>query len=184
MSLLESLSYLRVLTCSLDRTIVLFDTHQNRICFRISLPYSIESVVGNLSSDRICCGSSNGSIYMIDLNSKAVSISMAHAKLINQNCINMSTGNNSQENVACISGILEGHSKTITSLCFSSDNITLISSSLDGSLRLWNTLTRQCIGEYNTINKHGITNTLVCMLYSIFYLILYLHVSLLIIYTY
>jgi WD40 repeat protein len=57
--------------------------------------------------------------------------------------------------------VLEGHSKAVTSVNFSRDNSSLISASADGTVRVWNVWTRQCLREYAPLNKHGITNAMV-----------------------
>eukprot|EP01034_Spumella_vulgaris_P024803 gene24803-31184_t len=57
--------------------------------------------------------------------------------------------------------ILEGHTKSVTALCFSVDNTTLISTSEDGTVRFWDVWTRQCVRECRPLNKCGITNALV-----------------------
>ena len=54
-----------------------------------------------------------------------------------------------------------GHSKAITGLAVSQDNSTLVSSSSDGSLRVWNVWTRQCLRESKPLNKAAISNMLV-----------------------
>lgn len=59
--------------------------------------------------------------------------------------------------------VLEGHSKAVTSVNFSRDNSSLVSASADGTVRVWNVWTRQCLREYAPLNKHGITNAMVSM---------------------
>ena len=54
-----------------------------------------------------------------------------------------------------------GHSKAVTGLAMSQDNSTLVSSSCDGSLRVWNVWTRQCLRESKPLHKAAISNMLV-----------------------
>ena len=54
-----------------------------------------------------------------------------------------------------------GHSKAITGLAMSQDNRTLMSSSCDGSLRVWNVWMRQCLRKSKPLHKAAISNMLV-----------------------
>ena len=71
-----------------------------------------------------------------------------------------------------------GHSKAVTGLAMSQDNSTLVSSSCDGSLRVWNVWTRQCLRESKPLHKAAISNMLVrmgvCM--YVWVCIIYVHV--------
>jgi WD40 repeat protein len=77
--LFDTLTTLSVLTCSLDRTLVLYDVLQAHVCLRLSLPHSLESVTCNPTQDLICAGASNGSVFLVDLTSTAVAVTAAHA---------------------------------------------------------------------------------------------------------
>ena len=57
---------------------------------------------------------------------------------------------------------LEGHSRRVSGLAYSLDNCTLVSSSDDGSVRVWDTWTLQCTRELKPLNKCALTSILVC----------------------
>jgi WD40 repeat protein len=57
--------------------------------------------------------------------------------------------------------VMEGHTKTVTSLSCSADNCFMVSVSDDGSMRVWDIWTRQCVREVKPMNKTAISNSLV-----------------------
>jgi len=163
---LESFTSLRVVTGSLDRSVAIYDVHQASIVLRLSFPASIESLTCNSTQDFLCAGSSTGPIYIIDLNMTAAALSTSHSLVRHQSIISTAAsggmGSGKQLDYGGENGsVLVGHSKTVTSLCFSSDNATLVSGSMDGSVRTWNVLTRQCLNEYYPLSRLGITNLVV-----------------------
>lgn len=155
---LDSLTTLRVLTCSLDRTVVLYDVLQSQLCLRVSLPHALESLTCNATQDLVCAGSSNGSVYIIDLTSTAIAVTAAHAHVSHHTAHSTATGT---EGLPRGTSVLEGHTKAVTSLTFSRDNSSLVSASADGTVRVWNVWTRQCLKEFTPLGKHGITNAMV-----------------------
>ena len=154
MVILGSLSSsLRVLTCSLDRHIALYDMNTSRICLKVLFPSPLESVVSNHTLDYFFAGSSEGTIFILDVSISAVSASAAHALLVKRGQI--ISGKNEQP--TAISS-LSGHQRAVTGLDFSLDNRTLVSISEDGSLRLWDSLSRQCVKELYPLGKNPLTN--------------------------
>lgn len=162
---MDSLTTLRVLTCSLDRTVVLYDVLQSQLCLRVSLPHSLESLTCNANQDLVCAGSSNGSVYIIDLTATAIAVTAAHAHVSHHAAHSTATGT---EGLPRGTSILEGHTKAVTSLCFSRDNSSLVSASADGTARVWNVWTRQCLKEFTPLGKHGITNAMVRIPFLVF----------------
>ena len=54
--------------------------------------------------------------------------------------------------------MLSGHSKAVTGLVLTMDDRSLVSGSEDGSLRVWDTLSRQCLRQITPLKKHPLTN--------------------------
>ena len=137
---------LRVMTCSLDRTVVLFDVHAcpptGKQVMRASLGGPLESVACRPAGDLAFAGSSGGTIYVVDLSAAAAGISAANAG-------------------SPVARGLEGHTRAVTALACSLDNVTLVSASEDGSLRVWDVVTRQCLREVQPLNKTALTNCIV-----------------------
>ena len=162
--MLESFTCLRVVTGSLDRSVVIYDVHQATVVLRLSFPASIESLTCNSTQDFLCAGGSTGSIYLVDLTMTAAALSTSHSLVRHQSVVNkpvVAGGAGAGKQLECgeNGSVFVGHSKTVTSLCFSSsDNVTLVSGSMDGSVRTWNVLTRQCLNEYYPLSRLGITN--------------------------
>ena len=161
---LESFTCLRVATGSLDRSVVIYDIHQATVVLRLSFPASIESLTCNSTQDFLCAGGFTGSIYLVDLTMTAATLSTSHSLVRHQSVVNrpvVSGGAGTGKQLECgeNGSVFERHSKTVTSLCFSSsDNCILVSGSMDGSVRTWNVLTRQCLNEYFPLSRLGITN--------------------------
>ena len=66
---------------------------------------------------------------------------------------------------------LEGHTSAVTALAMSIDNTTLVSASSDCSVRIWDTITRQCLRESKPFHKSPLSN--VSHLVRLFCLLLY-----------
>lgn len=162
MVVLDSVTTLRVLTCSLDRTIVLYDVLQAQICLRVSLPQALESLAINSTQDLLCAGSSSGAVFLVDLTSTAIAVTAAHAHVTHHSTsLESRSASSHNEGLPKHTSILEGHTKAVSSLNFSRDNCTLMSASQDGSVRVWNVWTRQCLREYVPLAKYGISNAMV-----------------------
>ncbi len=191
MYLIDSVGLLRVATCSMDRTVVIYDILASKQVLRISLPLSLESITCNPGEDVLCIGSTNGTIFVIDLTVTAIGISASQSQIgylgenassgksatqpvaskfatgsttsAVQNLVASRVDNNSLSTSGLPRGtsVLEGHTKTVSSLSFSMDNSTLISASEDGTLRMWDVWTRQCIRECKPLSKFSITNCMV-----------------------
>jgi WD40 repeat protein len=176
----SSFASLRVVTCSLDRSVVVFDVHAGRQCLRVSLPQSLESLTCNPTSDFAFAGSSGGEIYIVDLTAGAIGVSASQAQVRLLCSTSAVSGMPATGAGAAASGSqrglgggadfpasgaavpsLQGHSRSVTALRCSADNTTLISASEDGSLRWWDFWTRQCLRETKPLNKTGLTNAVV-----------------------
>lgn len=158
---------MRVYTCSIDRSFVMYDVNKAVQLLRLALAEPLESLTINPTQDFCFLGSSNGSIYVIDLSIAASHV--CHVTLKNHQNNNLrvssdptssssSSGSHKAELMT-----LAGHTKAITGLQASRDNATLVSASEDGSIRLWDIWTGQCIKESRPLNKAPITNMKVCI---------------------
>jgi WD40 repeat protein len=107
----------------------------------------LECLVCNSTEDFCFIGSSTGSIIKMEMSA------------VTSNTLNISVPKSQQSPSAY--KILDGHVKSVTSLSMSSDNCTLISTSADGSMKLWDIWTNQCIKECKPLNKSAITSSLV-----------------------
>ena len=142
---------MRILTCSLDRSLVLYDVSASKQCYSVQLSESAECMVVSPLGTTAFIGGPNGVIHIQDLSQVGASLTAAHKR--------QSDGGD---------GRLEGHSRKVTSLVFSLDNCTLVSGSEDGSVRVWDTWTRQCVREFKPMNKCAITSLVVCITTSAF----------------
>lgn len=151
-------SPLRVLTCAMDRTVCLFDVSANRQIYRQQLPEAAECMATNPMGDFIAIGSTSGAIYALDSTLLAHSI---HATSTRKESITSKILGKEQGSSEAIYSTLEGHSRKITGLSFSMDNCTMVSGSEDGSVRVWDIWTKQCVREFKPLNKCGISSILV-----------------------
>ena len=170
--LIDTLTCLRCVTSSIDRTVAVYDIYSNRLCLKLSFPESLESLTCSPSNDLLCTGSTQGNIFVVDLSIATYAVSAAHAEIIraeehHNSKIKESIDNRKISSQSLLNGlpkgtnVLEGHSKPITAMLFSFDTTTLITSSEDGMLKFWNIWSRQCIRECLPLNKLPITNCLV-----------------------
>lgn len=190
-------STMRVFTCSLDRSLVLYDVHRGVQVMRIGLSQGLECLICNPTEDFCFVGSSSGHIFAVDLsiaasnvcqvrmhqnqtertrntktgivatmNEKPGSTAASATDTSNNKLLatatsttnpSTSTSTSSTTNTA-VAMTLEGHTRTVTALCVSADNCTLVSVSEDGSLRLWDIWTGQCLKEVKPLHKAAITN--------------------------
>jgi pre-rRNA-processing protein IPI3 len=143
MAMIGNMSVKRVASCSLDRSVVIHDIYSNSIVLKISLPHSLESICVSHMEDYLIAGSSSGHIFAIDLSVNAIAMSAAKSMIISSTSSLPYKPANETKSMT----VLEGHSKAVTSLVMSADDLSLVSSSLDGSIRIWNIWTRQCVKE-------------------------------------
>lgn len=167
-----SYASIRVLSCSLDRCIVLYDMHCDRQLFRIAFSEGLESIALNGTRDFAFVGSSSGPIFTVDLSVASINTSAANALVTTslsggvtgtRHSLVQTSGNTAGGGGGLPAGVkkLDGHSKAVLSLSCSADNCTLVSGSEDGSVRFWDIWTQQCIREMKPLNKAAITNALV-----------------------
>jgi WD40 repeat protein len=154
-----------VLTCSLDRSVAIYDLHSNRLLSSKSFPESLTCCAVNPSFDLAYVGSMSGAIYSLAISHAAVALSEANWKLSvaesrgQQHCQSSFQGT-AQRSPHSLS-LLIGHDKPVTSLSHSRDNVTPVSASQDGHLRIWNTVSRQCVLVVDPFSLSPINNAFV-----------------------
>ena len=158
-AIMGSCTAIKVITCSLDKTVVMYDVCADTTCLKIGFPSSLESILCNCSEDMMFAGASNGKIFIVDLAERAVALSAAHSQIasVGTDGVGVLSAINSRENTKghmC----LEGHTSSVTSLAISIDNTTLVSASSDCSIRIWDTITRQCLRESKPFHKSPLSN--------------------------
>lgn len=110
-----------LLTCSIDRTVRLFDLNANVQVACILLPVAAHSAVMDILESRVYVAALDGKIYRYDL-SKVSRISKQIEDL------------NTHSDPPLI---FLGHSKPVQSIALNFDNTLLISASLDGNCIVW-----------------------------------------------
>ena len=153
---------IRVLTCSLDRALVLYDVHPNRQVLRLGLPEPLESVCINGTESLIFAGSSSGVIYCVNLAVAFLGIVTKTSSLTDRASHIFETGTSDRDGTLPV-GVtaLTGHVKAVTSMSCSLDNSTLVSVSADGSMKWWDISSGQCIRDMKPLNKFALSNVLV-----------------------
>ena len=151
--LIGCISNLRVLSSSLDKTIVIYDVYSSKQCFSYTFISSIEAVTANSNMDFIFAGSSNGVIYRLNFSTFSHSYNQ-QAKL----GLVLDNKNVESQNIKS----MIGHTSNITCLKCSIEN-NLVSSSNDGSIRIWNIISGQCLNEVKPFQKKAITDFAIIM---------------------
>lgn len=166
---------LRVITVSADRTLAIQEVFSNRQVAKIAFPEALTSCASNYTLDVVYVGAASGRIYILDLSVTAVALSAAHSKVIHadtgasssllSSSLPSNSSSSSSRNTHTLQegnySILIGHDKAVTSLTLARDNFTLVSVSMDGTTKIWNTISRQCLKELNPFNKSPLSNVMV-----------------------
>jgi pre-rRNA-processing protein IPI3 len=165
MQVMGNLSTLRVATCSLDQTVALYDVHSKTECFRKALPRAIESLLVNEAESTLYCGADDGSIYVVDMSIAAAALSVAHMEINILGRDASAEGVGAADSSEVVPKLQGGHTACITSMAMCMDDTTLISSSEDGTIIYWDTITRQMIRKWsppNSATACSLSNVLVC----------------------
>ncbi|PRP76408.1 hypothetical protein PROFUN_15237 [Planoprotostelium fungivorum] len=121
-----------IVSTSLDRTCKIWDLPTKSLVHSIVFPAGLLSCHLDHSEHSLYLGASDAKIYTIHLNS-AYSLSERNVKELPQNTF-------------------EGHTQAVVALGASIDGSLLASASSDGSVRLWDTSSRQCVRNFS---NHG-----------------------------
>jgi len=114
----------RLLSVSLDRTLKIWEISTKLLLCSINMPTSLTSVIMDITEKAIFIGGIDGNIYHIHLYSL------------------LKSDTNTED-------IFKGHSQSITSLSTSLDGSLLISGSLDGTVKIWDILSKQVLRSFN-----------------------------------
>jgi WD40 repeat protein len=145
----------RVLTCSHDRAIVLYDLHSGTQIFRLGLPEPIEAIACNAMEDKILAGSSSGCIYCVDMVAAYRGLTTSsHSTVAAGQTAN---SRNLPEGVT----VLTGHTKAVSRISCSATSDVFVSASADGSLRWWDCENMHCVREVKPFQKTALTNAVV-----------------------
>ena len=167
---------LRVLTVSTDRSVVVHDLYANRQASIIALPEALTCVTSNPTFDFAYVGSGSGRIYIVTQSPSGTALTSAHAKSMHTQSEDSRMGGTENSFAGQFgrgqlynADILLGHSKPVCGLAHSGDNVTLVSVAADGDMRLWNTVTRQCLKILSPFNRSPISNVMVGHYYMYLY---------------
>lgn len=131
----------RLASCSLDRTCKLWDISSKTLLASFALPSFLTCCTLGPCERYIYCGGGDGKIHKVDI--------MGAPNVIHQGA----TFETEEENAGEGPGPMIGHTKEVTSLSLSFDATTLVSGSLDGTVRMWDTNTRQLIQAASVTRK-------------------------------
>ncbi len=120
----------RIMSCSLDRSLIVQDLHITKEICHMYFPEPLESIVCTSSGELVFLGASNGDIFVLNLSS--TTIMEAHMNLDDEK------------------RVLLGHNRAVISMTLSNDMRTLMSGSEDGTIRIWDVDTLQCLNVLHT----------------------------------
>ena len=148
----------RIITASLDRTVRILDIPSNLCLLIIKFPSAISTLTinnygMNQSSNQynheiIYAGCIEGNIYSINtLTMFDQLLSTNHSTTISSSSLSSSTLPTITINSNHLAKFI-GHTATITTLSLTPDNTSLLSGSDDGTIKIWDLHTYQCIYTY------------------------------------
>ncbi|KAJ3327731.1 Pre-rRNA-processing protein ipi3 [Blyttiomyces sp. JEL0837] len=135
----------RIYTASLDRTIRAWNSQTGACLFKIVLPKPLSSLALDNTGMHVYAGATDGSIYVTNMYKRAEE---------SDDIVPMDEGEAATVHVAENDFI--GHSGQITGLSISFDGRLLVSSSEDGTARVWDIPTRQTI-RVHTLKEGSVT---------------------------
>ncbi|KAJ7543431.1 hypothetical protein O6H91_09G038100 [Diphasiastrum complanatum] len=131
-----------IVSCSLDHTCKIWSLALGTLLRSILFPTAINAVALDPGEYALYAGGTDGRIFIAALN----------------------FGVPTSSGIVAADGLLGtdgmGHSRSVTSLAFSMDGVSLVSGSEDCTVRLWDTVSRQVIRTF-TLSKGPISNLLV-----------------------
>ena len=115
----------RILTCSLDRMLVVQSLFSSKQSHRIMFSEPLESIACNSTCDLVFIGASSGKIYVVSLSASAF--------------LKMRGDEDGDKRT------FVGHERAVVSLSLTKSGKVLLSGSEDGSVRIWDVETGQCL---------------------------------------
>lgn len=160
---LHTLPSSRIVSTSIDRQVVILELFSGKTLAKITMPCAINVVTADSMGQRLYLGSTDGTIYCVDIDSYAISTTAESAKTIlnsHNDAIDtrgpsfsgslleetiMGIDKNSSEN--SYQSELRGHESEVTCLALLEENgeTMLVSGGDDGSIRVWDIRSRCCI---------------------------------------
>lgn len=160
---LHALPSSRAISTSIDRNVVIIELFSGRTLAKISMPSAINVVTADSCGRRLYLGSSEGTIYCIDIDAYTIATTTENAKVV----MNAHDGDRIDSRGPSVSGSLleetilgmknssdnsyttelQGHEGALTCLKLLEDGDTelLISGGQDGSVRVWDIKSRCCV---------------------------------------
>ncbi len=146
---------LRVLSCSFDHHLILYDVHRAAVVLKVTLTQPLECVTSNFSLDVVVTGSSLGLLSFC--NFSLLSSQTRHVSPFDILPAEHDQKRIDETNSAGMTH-LSAHSKKVTVLLALPDNATLLSASDDGKLKFWNLHTQQLLREIDCFHGLPVTN--------------------------
>jgi pre-rRNA-processing protein IPI3 len=135
----------RIYTSSLDRTCKIWTLTSNQCLFSVSCPSFVNVCLTDLLEHRLFMGCGDGKIYVLDLNAAASSLTAATARLVRSNVVVGNSNTSPWDREAFMPNAFEGHEAPVVTLQVSSCGGFLISGCDKGSVRVWDSVSRQCL---------------------------------------
>eukprot|EP01040_Poterioochromonas_malhamensis_P005910 gene5911-6353_t len=151
---------LRVLSCSFDHHLILYDVHRAAVVLKVTLTQPLECVTSNFSLDVVVTGSSLGLLSFCDFS--LLSSQTRHVSPFDILPAEHDQKRIDETNSAGMTH-LSAHSKKVTVLLTLPDNATLLSASDDGKLKFWNLHSQQLLREIDCFHGLPVTN---CQLFA------------------
>lgn len=127
----------RLASVSVDQTCKIYDLCSGTLLVSLVFDVALHSVALDVIDSRVFVGGADGNIYQFNLRAPP---RMQEYHLTKQ-----------EKGI-----VLSGHSKTVTCLSVSVDNVTLLSGSADAQVKVWNIPSQQCIRSIP--HKGSVTN--------------------------
>ena len=130
----------RILTCSLDRMLVVQNIFSSKQSHRMMFSEPLESIASNPTCDLVFLGASSGKIYVVCLSASAA--------------LKMQ-GNDDGDVCTFV-----GHERAVVSLALTKNGKLLISGSEDGTVRVWDVDTSQCLKVVQSVRGAAVRSVI------------------------
>jgi len=147
----------RLFSSSLDRTCKIWDIPSGMLLHSLSFASQIHTITVEPAERFLYAGAADGTVYQVDL-INGVSTGAASSSAAFGTAGAAATSIASSSNGPLQPLVFSGHTKAITSLSLSYDGSRLLTGSMDGTARIWDTRSRQSI---KVLSKQRIAYTAV-----------------------
>mmetsp|Transcript_9395 Transcript_9395/g.14163 ORF Transcript_9395/g.14163 Transcript_9395/m.14163 type:complete len:468 (+) Transcript_9395:53-1456(+) len=160
----------KIFSSSLDRTVKIVESLSGAVLLSVMLPCSAASSISDTFENFLFMGGSNGIIYQMSIGSAAAKKLGASLNTISLNIIQKPSCSSSRlfkssilkENPLQLEEFL-GHTKEVTDMKCLSNGSSLASCSMDGYLRVWHIVSRQCL-QVLSLSSGGLSQIIVTRL--------------------